>query len=172
MLRAALAGGAITEADRDATRARWLAEQRALIAPRFHGYLGVHADAVQVETPDDATKALAALADFGAVPPAFLPLTLAEGGIGNTYRLAGRIDDALAWLDPAVLACRALDHPVEYVRAVLHRGMALEAKGDTTGACAAYAIVVDRWGAAKPRSVTADEARARAKKLGCAAPAK
>jgi hypothetical protein len=47
------------------------------------------------------------------------------------------------------------------------RAQALETKKDTEGACAAYKVVLDRWGHAKPRSVTADQARERAKALGC-----
>jgi hypothetical protein len=43
-----------------------------------------------------------------------------------------------------------------------------EQSGNNPSACAHYAKLLERWGHAKPRSVTADEARARATKLGCA----
>jgi hypothetical protein len=43
-----------------------------------------------------------------------------------------------------------------------------EEQGDKAGACAGYATVLREWGHAKPHSVTADEARAHATKLGCA----
>jgi serine/threonine-protein kinase len=46
-------------------------------------------------------------------------------------------------------------------------GQALEQQGDTSGACAEYQYVLDRWGNAKPRSWVAEEARARSKALGC-----
>ena len=46
-------------------------------------------------------------------------------------------------------------------------GEALEAKGDKDGACVAYGEVLVHWGNAKPRSVTADKARAHMKTLGC-----
>jgi serine/threonine-protein kinase len=42
-----------------------------------------------------------------------------------------------------------------------------EERGDKAEACAGYATVLREWGQAKPRSVTADAARARAKKLKC-----
>ena len=44
-------------------------------------------------------------------------------------------------------------------------GMAFEAKGNHDGACAAYGTVLQRWGHAKPRPVSADKA------LGCPLPA-
>ena len=60
-----------------------------------------------------------------------------------------------------------LDHPFETVRADLALGQLHEQAGDTAAACARYARVLERWGHARPRSVTADEARMRATKLGC-----
>jgi serine/threonine-protein kinase len=53
------------------------------------------------------------------------------------------------------------------MRAHLHLGDALASKGDTASACAAYRVVLDRWGSARPRSVTADQARAHAASLRC-----
>ena len=47
-------------------------------------------------------------------------------------------------------------------------GRALERTGQREAACASYRRVLDRWGHAKPRSVTADDARARLARLGCA----
>lgn len=46
-------------------------------------------------------------------------------------------------------------------------GQVLERKGDQAGACEAYRYVLGRWGNARPRSVIAEEARARSKALGC-----
>ena len=57
--------------------------------------------------------------------------------------------------------------PVRYVRAFWFLGQALERTGEISGACEAYASVIDRWGNASPRSVTAEQARARMKALGC-----
>ena len=43
----------------------------------------------------------------------------------------------------------------------------LEQKSDRGGACEQYAAILRRWGGAKPRSITADKARARSKALAC-----
>jgi serine/threonine-protein kinase len=53
------------------------------------------------------------------------------------------------------------------MHSTLDLGQALEATGDATGACGAYRKVLARWGNAKPKSVTADKARARSKALRC-----
>jgi serine/threonine-protein kinase len=66
-----------------------------------------------------------------------------------------------------VKVCRALEFPVEHTQAHAWLGQAREAKGDKAGACAAYQGVLERWGRAKPRSVTAEMATKRAKLLGC-----
>jgi serine/threonine-protein kinase len=60
-----------------------------------------------------------------------------------------------------------LRFPFAHLRGEVLLGRALEAKGDRAGACAAYASVVRRWGGAKPRSVTAEDAAARASALKC-----
>ena len=39
--------------------------------------------------------------------------------------------------------------------------------GRRNEACAAYAVVLARWGHAKPRSLTAEKASALARALGC-----
>jgi serine/threonine-protein kinase len=57
--------------------------------------------------------------------------------------------------------------PFGNTRGWLDLGAALEAKADRAGACDAYRMVVDRWGQARPRSVTAEHARARAVALAC-----
>jgi eukaryotic-like serine/threonine-protein kinase len=46
----------------------------------------------------------------------------------------------------------------------------LEQTGDTPGACAAYAVVMDRWKNARPRSVTLDKAKERSRALSCPKP--
>jgi hypothetical protein len=46
-------------------------------------------------------------------------------------------------------------------------GEAREQQGNQAAACDAYAHVLQRWGHASPRSVTADEARRRSDALGC-----
>jgi serine/threonine-protein kinase len=47
----------------------------------------------------------------------------------------------------------------------LYLGMALDATGDRAGAARAYDEVLSRWGRAKPRSITAEKARAARERL-------
>jgi hypothetical protein len=56
----------------------------------------------------------------------------------------------------------------DWGRSQLYLGELDEQAGDKPSACANCAKVLERWGHAKPRSVTADEARAHATRLGCA----
>ncbi len=72
-----------------------------------------------------------------------------------------------ASLERATRACRALFFPIEHTQAHYWLGRVREEKNDTAGACAAYRVVLDRWGQARPRSVTADRARERARALSC-----
>jgi serine/threonine-protein kinase len=57
--------------------------------------------------------------------------------------------------------------PFAHTRAHLDLGTALERKGDVAAACAAYRVVIDRWGKAAPPSVSAERARARWAALRC-----
>jgi tetratricopeptide (TPR) repeat protein len=88
--------------------------------------------------------------------------------IGRVDLLGGRVDDAVVYLKRAASSCQALLAPIPHTQAHYWLGQALEKKNDTRGACAAYRVVLERWGDAKPRSVTADQARARMKALECA----
>jgi serine/threonine-protein kinase len=45
---------------------------------------------------------------------------------------------------------------------------ALEEKGEIKDACASYRVVLQRWGKARPKSVSADLARKRVEALKCA----
>ena len=53
----------------------------------------------------------------------------------------------------------------EHITLLLAQLLARDGKPEE--ACAQYAKVIGRWEHAKPRSITVDEARARAAKLGC-----
>ena len=117
-------------------------------------------------TPAEATAALDALPRFKPPPP-FWGLTGDEFWIGRVYALGGRIDDAIPHLVRETNSCDALDNPFEHVRASLLLGQALESKSDVAGACSAYRTVLARWGTAKPRSRTAEQARARIRALSC-----
>jgi serine/threonine-protein kinase len=82
--------------------------------------------------------------------------------------LAGRADAARPLLEHRVKECSyELSNTLGWVQSHLFLGELDEQRGDRAGACGHYGRVLDRWGHAKPRSVTADEARARVKAIGC-----
>jgi serine/threonine protein kinase/tetratricopeptide (TPR) repeat protein len=119
------------------------------------------------ETPEEAREALALFPD---VPP---PRVLMEKDFvlpmfGKLYALAGMAEEAVPYLERTVKSCYALLSPFIHTRSSYYLGQALEATGDTAGACSAYATVLARWGNAKPESVTAGKARERSRQLRCA----
>jgi serine/threonine-protein kinase len=82
--------------------------------------------------------------------------------------LAGRETEARPWLEDFAKICTVPFLSTRtWARTVLYLGETDENAGQKDSACASYAKVLERWGHAKPRSVTADEARAHAKALGC-----
>jgi serine/threonine-protein kinase len=86
---------------------------------------------------------------------------------GKARWLTGDVEGAIADLEIASHYCLFEENPFVQPRAALLLGSIRESQHDQPAACAAYATVLARWGDAKPRSVTADEARARRKALGC-----
>jgi hypothetical protein len=81
--------------------------------------------------------------------------------IGTIARREGRNDVAIAHLRAAVGTTGATCEPLLQIRASHELGLALEEAGDRAGALAAHRHVVARWGAATPRSVTAEASRER-----------
>jgi serine/threonine-protein kinase len=166
MLATQLHAGTITQAAFDRERARTVAQWEARVVPHLRNFVWIWAYAATTETADEAKLAMAMRASYMPVPP-FAPLALVDADIGRTYFLAGDLDDALPALERASNDCSPVDRPIEHTRASYFLGLAREAKGDTAGACAAYGVVRDRWGSAKPQSVTAQKAVARLRSLGC-----
>ncbi|HEY2367005.1 MAG TPA: hypothetical protein VGH87_11500, partial [Polyangiaceae bacterium] len=117
------------------------------------------------ETLDEAKDALAKQDDFLPLPPESRRTASFDAELGKTYALAGKNDDALPPLHHVTKACIALGQPILQTRSFYFLGMALEGKGDIDGAKKAYQVVIDRWGNAKPRSVTAEAAKKRLKVL-------
>jgi eukaryotic-like serine/threonine-protein kinase len=164
MLIAMLHGGALSPREFSAKRAAWLERAKPAFGDDpgalweqtyFFGFL---------ETPEEANEALSALS---ALPRwATDPAKLNSFSLGEMYMLAGRTDDALPFLRREERSCYALG-TLTHNRNSYYLGLALEQKGDKSGACNAYAAVLKRWGHAKPRSVTAEKARDRARALGC-----
>jgi len=87
--------------------------------------------------------------------------------VGRIFLQAGDIERALPLLEAGARGCKGYLSPLVRVHAHLWLGMAKEKLGDTTGACTAYGFVVDRWGKATPRSVSAIEAEKRRRALAC-----
>ena len=165
MLAALARGGRMTPKELATRRAEWLGEWEHGLASAFRSYVWLHGYAKPAETADDAKAALAALPSFEPLP-SFRPMTYADGDIGKVYLLAGDAARATPSLERATRSCVALDFPIAHVHAFEALGRAREATGDTGGACAAYAVVIDRWGAS--RATTTVRARARRRALGCA----
>ena len=119
--------------------------------------------------PSEAADALATKPDGGA---AFAAHGVWKINEGLAYLRSGRAAEALPPLREAAASCSILGGEeytatIMWMRAHLALGQALEQTGDRAGACAAYAVVADRWRGAKPRSVTLEKARARVAALGC-----
>jgi serine/threonine-protein kinase len=166
MLATQLHAGTITQAAFDRERARTVTQWESRVVPHLRNFVWIWAYAATTETADEAKLAMTKRASYLPVPP-FAPLALVDADIGRTYFLAGDLDEALPTLERASSDCSPVDRPIEHTRASYFLGLAREAKGDTAGACAAYGVVRDRWGSAKPRSVTAQKAVARLRSLGC-----
>jgi len=158
--------GALTASAFEARRGEWLARWRGKAAGLYLRSLWVYGYAWTVETPEQATAALAVLPEYEPLPM-FAPMEIGPVFVGRTYLLGGRLDAAVKTLRKATAACTALAQPIEHTRGNLDLGTALEQNGDVAGACAAYRVVLDRWGDAKPRSVTATKARERVAALHC-----
>lgn len=165
MLGALAHAGAISEAQRAAQRADWLAAWRAKTSAAYVGDLWLAGWAMPAASHDDGVAALEAMPGLGG-PPTFAPTIAAQAYVGRAYLLAGRAADALAPLRAGAASCTLLGEGLASTRAWHDLGVALE-PGDHAAACQAYGVVLARWGHARPRSLTADDARARARALGC-----
>jgi hypothetical protein len=128
--------------------------------------------AERATTPAEGIEALALLPDAGA--PSNLNTLFQARTLGHVYLLAGRSQEALPYLRAGATSCRILPfsqtpraYPALWIREQVELGQALEQTGDTTGACDAYRVVLDRWKNAKPRSVSLEKAKERSKALAC-----
>jgi eukaryotic-like serine/threonine-protein kinase len=165
LLLAERIGGVLTPDAFEAERAKWIELWEKSVVPGSRPFLWLHGHAAVVETRADAERALAQAPRFGI--PRYTPFTLGDAFIGTTYFLAGQTATALPYLERAARSCVALEVPFEHTHVQLVLGQALASVGRRDDACAAYAVVLARWGDAKPRSITADRARSLAKDLGC-----
>ncbi len=145
--------------EHDELRAGWLAEG----APRDPAVAWLHREAAFAH--DEASARVALEAAPEGAPPAFAPLSYITALQGHVLLTAGRVDEAVPWLEKAVNECRRFKWPILYGRAELELGRALETQGDRLGACRTYDALLDRWSPAVSR--TASEAQRRRRSLAC-----
>jgi eukaryotic-like serine/threonine-protein kinase len=169
-LRAMRLHRALPEASLEKLRDRWR-QELARYPDSTAFWQWFRFDAAWALSPEEARSALAMTA---ASEPWPASLDLDDHAIlGHLLLLAERPAEAAAHLEQAALACVIYRTYTAYVptgfvtRAAFDLGKAREALGDAAGACDAYGRVMSRWGDAKPRSLTADGARARMKVLAC-----
>jgi eukaryotic-like serine/threonine-protein kinase len=166
LLRWTVGPGGLAPAAFEERRAAWITEQLTTLGT-YPGFVWTYAYAAPALTSDEARTALAALPRFAPLGSYLLGNMEPDAYAGRTYLLAGKPEEAIGYLKRAVANCEVLWFVFFRMHAALDLGQALEATKDTQGACAAYKLVLDRWGHAKPRSVTADKARERSKALAC-----
>jgi serine/threonine-protein kinase len=159
-------GGLRKPAEVEAARAQWL-QLWSAVDPAFRSQSWVLGYAQPAATKEEATLAL-------SVAPH--PLPRVHGNqfhreglsvVGKVLLLGGKVSDAVPELRMAAGSCSALQAPIEHTQARYLFGRALEETGDIQGACQAFRDVLARWGEARPRSVTAEGARAHARALAC-----
>ncbi len=163
MLAAMFHGGALSREELRAKRAAWVARAKPVYGDEpLRLWMVMYGG--EIETPDEANEALAALS--GLPKYATDPANLASLPLGEAYLLAGRVDEALPFLRREQRSCFAFGS-ARYNRDLYYLGLALEQKGDTPGACDAYAAVLARWGNPRPHSVTGEKAHTHSAALGC-----
>ncbi|MFT3766398.1 MAG: tetratricopeptide repeat protein [Minicystis sp.] len=165
LLRVLLSEGRLSRPDIESRRADWVKAWESRVIPASRRFIWLHGYAEIVDDAATAKEALSALRTYAPIPP-YRPRTLSAEGIGLMHFLTGDNIEALRWLNEATRACMALDFPLEHTRAHYWLGRVREEVKDPS-ACDAYAVVVRRWGEARPPSVTARKAQARMKALGC-----
>jgi serine/threonine-protein kinase len=167
----AFRAGLVSKEEHEKLLHAWRAKWGAGLRGHYREYLWVYGFTTVVETREDAAAAIAALPGYSPIPP-FLPDgVIPRATIGRTLWLGGREDDGIAYLEAATKTCAAGTHPRTWMRAHVWLADAYAKRGgsgDKERACAALGVVLDRWSNAKPRSVTAEAARAKTVALGCA----
>jgi serine/threonine-protein kinase len=153
--------GKMAEEEYDRQRSAFIARAQAGKDGRPLVWILAYAEAAR--TPEEAAEALSVLPSYG------IPVFEAYGGaaLGHVRALAGDWQGARDDLERAAHAAAFLENPYGPFRAMLELGRVLERAGDAAGACAQYKKILLNWGAAKPRSMTASQARERVRALGC-----
>jgi len=163
-------GGAISREEFVAARADWLSRERrgpprAVRFGNSPGWPWISAYAKSAVTREDAKEAVAALPEYQPLPADRVRSASDDEPTGATFVLAGDAEGALPFLRRAARSCGAIFSPFHHTWANLELARLLEPR-DTAGACAAYKVVIDRWGTA-PQSRSGRYARSRWKQLHC-----
>ncbi len=90
-----------------------------------------------------------------------------DAEVARLAKRTGVDDQTLLSLERSTRACDLLTSPIEHMESEFSLGQLRESRGDRALACASYEKVLAFWRDAKPRSVTARKARARAAALAC-----
>jgi tetratricopeptide (TPR) repeat protein len=166
LLQAERQAGLLSQEDFERLRTEWIDGWAQKAPAALRPFVWLHGYASIAQTADDATRALGEQEKYGSVPR-FVPWEPGDAYIGTTFFLAGRASDAIPFLRRAAASCMPTAYPFEHTQVHLVLGQALATMGQHDEACAAYGVVLARWGKAKPRSVTADQARSLARTLAC-----
>jgi serine/threonine-protein kinase len=158
--------GKLSDDQFHATRGQWAKEAMTKLPADRANEVWFNFFALSATNAQDAREALDALPSYEPLPP-YAGNVFSERVMGQALFFAGRVDEAIPHFERAVTVCTDPNFIASRMIASELLGEARESKGDKDGACAAYAEVLARWGNAKPRSRTADAARAHATKLGC-----
>src|SRR5262245_34326403 len=149
MLRTLLHGGALSKEEFTSRRDRWLSDSERLGIPRT--ILWITGYASWIEEREEAEDALAHLP---SAPDDALQQRIVRAhsstsipwhrsvDVGRMYLLAGRVEEALPFLQPSQRPCfgPGTGHTADFAL-----GQALDQKGDKAGACIAYAAVIAAW---------------------------
>jgi tetratricopeptide (TPR) repeat protein len=161
-----MARTAASAGDLDARRDAWAREWGSRVSPVTRSLVWLAAYAAPAKSAADAKHALDVLPDYQPLPE-FRPSTMWTSAEGHVYLLAGDAARAAPLLEKGARVCISIHDPFNRPQTRLALGKAREALGDAPRACEAYAAVTAQWGKARPRSVTAAEAAARAAALRC-----
>jgi serine/threonine-protein kinase len=146
-------------------RARWQSAGRK-IDEDFAWVAWAMTWGAEVATEEEARAAVGAMPKVRSKAMDSGRWQMLDLAVGRTQALAGSFAEAIAPLRRVASPCLTLTDPVARTWARFYLGQALEGTGDKEGARAAYRAVVDRWGKALPRSVTAEKAKRRLLALG------
>jgi tetratricopeptide (TPR) repeat protein len=156
--------GGLPRAEFERRRDAFLSAASPQVGPEGHRMLwGMYAWNTAGAPAQEGKDGVEALARFGE-PPYFGSVA---GIVGEVRFLAGDMQGALRDLQRGANQLRLAFQPNLIIPIILHYGEALEATGDEAHACDEYARVIKLWGNAKPRSITAEEAKKHVGALKC-----